>query len=442
MNEKKELKKLLIFDWKILVAIIFLMITGGVAVYSSTYNPDATKLNWLFLKYVFFSITGLIIMCITMFINYTKLAEHRISLYIPMLLVLITVLIPGVGTTINGSSSWLFGMQPSEFGKVIMIIFLAGYLDQIGDKIKEEKYFALAGFFIIIPIILVLLQPDLGTVLVYCFIVFVMLFVGGVPVRYIIGLLSIGVIGLSIPMFLAYKKMSDDINNILFNFLSHRLYIGYICGILLFISILLLTINFYMNNKIIDLLSFSFFVLFLSMCAALIFDVGLKTYQKERLLVFMNPELTRLSSGYNIIQSLIAFASGGFSGVGYGGSIQKLSYLPECHTDFIFAIIAEELGFVGCVLVIGLFFTFMQRGFLIAARCPDMYGKLLAVGITFSIVFQAFMNMSVASSFLPTTGVPLPFISYGGSSLIVSLIMVGILLNISKKRIKKIRNRY
>ena len=219
MNEKKELKKLLIFDWKILVAIIFLMITGGVAVYSSTYNPDATKLNWLFLKYVFFSITGLIIMCITMFINYTKLAEHRISLYIPMLLVLITVLIPGVGTTINGSSSWLFGMQPSEFGKVIMIIFLAGYLDQIGDKIKEEKYFALAGFFIIIPIILVLLQPDLGTVLVYCFIVFVMLFVGGVPVRYIIGLLSIGVIGLSIPMFLAYKKMSDDINNILFNHL-------------------------------------------------------------------------------------------------------------------------------------------------------------------------------------------------------------------------------
>lgn len=168
----------------------------------------------------------------------------------------------------------------------------------------------------------------------------------------------------------------------------------------------------------------------------------IKPYQLQRIKTWHHPELDPLGAGYNIIQSLIAFASGGFSGVGYGGSIQKLSYLPECHTDFIFAIIAEELGFVGCVLVIGLFFTFMQRGFLIAARCPDMYGKLLAVGITFSIVFQAFMNMSVASSFLPTTGVPLPFISYGGSSLIVSLIMVGILLNISKKRIKKIRNRF
>ena len=166
----------------------------------------------------------------------------------------------------------------------------------------------------------------------------------------------------------------------------------------------------------------------------------IKPYQLKRIWVWLHPESDPLGAGYNIIQSLIAFASGGFSGVGYGGSIQKLSYLPECHTDFIFAIIAEELGLMGCLLIIGLFFTFMQRGFIIASKCPDMYGKLLAIGITFSITFQAFMNMSVASSFLPTTGVPLPFISYGGSSLIVSMIMVGILLNISKKKIKKIRN--
>ena len=166
----------------------------------------------------------------------------------------------------------------------------------------------------------------------------------------------------------------------------------------------------------------------------------IKPYQMQRIKTWQHPELDPQGAGYNIIQSLIAFASGGFSGVGYGGSIQKLSYLPECHTDFIFAIIAEELGWVGCVLIIGLFFTLIHRGFIIASRCPDMFGKLLAVGITFSIGFQAFLNISVASSFFPTTGVPLPFISYGGSSLIVSLCMVGVLLNISKKRIKKIRN--
>ncbi len=166
----------------------------------------------------------------------------------------------------------------------------------------------------------------------------------------------------------------------------------------------------------------------------------IKPYQLQRLRIWRHPESDPQGAGYNIIQSLIAFASGGFNGVGYGGSIQKLAYLPECHTDFIFAILAEELGFIGCVLVIGLFWTLVHRGFIIASRCPDMYGRLLAVGITFAIGFQAFLNISVASSFLPTTGVPLPFISYGGSSLIVSLWMVGILLNISKKRIKKIRN--
>lgn len=186
--------------------------------------------------------------------------------------------------------------------------------------------------------------------------------------------------------------------------------------------------------------------LFFSCLCGMIFAVFIaaatiiKPYQMQRLTTWQHPELDPQGAGYNIIQSLIAFASGGLTGVGYGGSIQKLSYLPECHTDFIFAIIAEELGWVGCVLIIGLFWTFIHRGLIIASRCPDMFGKLIAIGITFSIGFQAFLNISVASSFFPTTGVPLPFISYGGSSLIVSLCMVGVLLNISKKRIKKIRD--
>lgn len=165
----------------------------------------------------------------------------------------------------------------------------------------------------------------------------------------------------------------------------------------------------------------------------------IKPYQMSRITTWLNPEADPLGAGYNVIQSLVAFATGGFWGMGYGNSKQKLAWLPEAHTDFIFAVIGEEMGFIGCVLVIGLFWTFVHRGLVIASRCPDMYGKLLAVGITFSIGFQAFLNMSVASSFLPATGVPLPFISYGGSSLMVSMWMVGILLNISKKRIKKIR---
>lgn len=167
----------------------------------------------------------------------------------------------------------------------------------------------------------------------------------------------------------------------------------------------------------------------------------LQPYQLQRIKIWLNPEVDPLGAGYNIIQSMVAFASGGLWGSGYGASKQKLAWLPEAHTDFIFAVIGEELGFIGCLFLIGLFWTILQRGFVIASRCPDMYGKLLAIGLTFSICFQAFLNMSVASSMLPATGVPLPFISYGGSSVMITLCMVGILLNISKKKVQTIRVR-
>ena len=164
---------------------------------------------------------------------------------------------------------------------------------------------------------------------------------------------------------------------------------------------------------------------------------GLKGYQSSRITTWLHPESDPLGAGYNIIQSLVAFASGGLYGVGYGSSKQKLAWLPEAHTDFIFAVIGEEHGFIGCLLIVCLFWTILQRGFHIAIKCQDAYGKLLALGLTFSICFQGYTNMFVASSFIPATGVPMPFISYGGSSVMVSLWMVGILLNISKDNITR-----
>lgn len=181
--------------------------------------------------------------------------------------------------------------------------------------------------------------------------------------------------------------------------------------------------------------------MFLTMIGTAITGVVLfiKPYQLSRLKIWLNPEIDPYGAGYNIIQSLLAFAAGGLWGVGFGNSKQKLAWLPEGHTDFIFAVIGEESGFLGCVLIIGLFLTFIQRGLSISSRCTNMFGKLLASGITFSIGAQAFINMGVSSSFIPTTGVPLPFISYGGTSLLVSMCMVGVLLNISKKRIRRIK---
>jgi len=164
----------------------------------------------------------------------------------------------------------------------------------------------------------------------------------------------------------------------------------------------------------------------------------IRSFQKQRIMIWLNPDADPYGAGYNIIQSMLAFVAGGFFGEGYGNSRQKLGWLPEGHTDFIYAVLGEEFGFLGCLLIIGLFIAFLQRGIIIANKCEDVFGKLLASGIAVSITIQAFINIAVASSMFPATGVPMPFISYGGTSLFITMCMVGILLNISKKKIIRI----
>lgn len=163
-------------------------------------------------------------------------------------------------------------------------------------------------------------------------------------------------------------------------------------------------------------------------------------YQLNRILGWLNPWLDPQDKGYNIIQSWYAFGSGGIFGVGLGNSKQKLFYLPFRHTDFIFAVIAEELGLIGTVILVGIFVAFTYRGLLLSFMCENTYGRLLAVGITCSIAIQTFVNMGVATGVLPPTGVTLPLISCGGSSTLAIFVMLGILLNISRKRIQRINN--
>ncbi len=167
---------------------------------------------------------------------------------------------------------------------------------------------------------------------------------------------------------------------------------------------------------------------------AVIYEVVHKAYRLQRLLAFIDPAKNPLGSGYHILQSLFALGSGGFVGVGLGRSAFKFFYLPEQYTDFIFAILGNELGFIGGAVVLVLFVMLLWRGFKIAAEAPDSYGRLLAAGLTSMILIQALLNVAVVTDSLPVTGVPLPFISYGGSSLVFTLIGVGILLNISRQR--------
>lgn len=357
-------------DRPLLVAVIFLVVIGLMAIFSAS-APKCVEMGVnparFFLQQLFGVIVGFIGLRWLSNFHYKKLITYTIPFTFFVIIMLILVKVAGV--TVNGAQRWIniagFSLQPSEFAKPAVVLLLAGVFYRNTDLLDNNKIVT-AFLPIAVMLGLIFLQPNLSMII---------LLVSTSAAIYVCA-------GGSIKLLLT--------------------------GAACVIPLLLLK--------------------------------GLRGYQSSRITTWLNPEADPLGAGYNVIQSLVAFASGGMFGVGYGGSKQKLAWLPESHTDFIFAVIGEELGFVGCMLLICLFWTILQRGFIIATKCQDMYGKLLALGLTFSICFQGFLNMWVASSFVPATGVPMPFISYGGSSIMVSLWMVGILLNISKDNVKRIRN--
>lgn len=367
-------------DVTIMIVVAFLVTIGIISIFSAS-APKCMQLGQNPARFALFQMLFLVIGVVGMkfFINYDykKLVPWTMPVTIAVTIGLLLVAFTPLGVTVNESKRWLnIGFTNLQPSEFAKMATVM--LMAIAFH-KNAKIFVSQKWVYFIPILIMVLlifkQPNLSMVILLLSTCLICWLSAGGPLKLIITLGAIGGVG-------AVTMITSALNGLTF---------------------------------------------------------FLKPYQLSRITTWLNPEQYALTTGYQIIQALTAFAAGGFWGVGFGNSKQKLYWLPESHTDFIFAVIGEELGWIGCILVIGLFWTLIHRGLVIASRCPDMYGKLLAVGITFSIGFQAFLNISVATSFLPATGVPLPFISYGGSSLMVSLWMIGILLNISKKRVRKIR---
>jgi cell division protein FtsW len=277
---------------------------------------------------------------------------------------LVLVLIPGVGREVSGARRWFrfkfISFQPSELMNLAMIIYVADFIARKGSLIKSF----IRGF--LPPVcalgccaLLVLVQPDLGTTIAISLVVFIMLFIAGTRIEYLLSL-------------------------------------------------------------------------FLMALPALYFLIFSVPYRRARILAFLNPWLDPRGSGFQIIQSQVALGSGGIFGVGLGHSRQKLFFLPAAHTDFIFSIIGEELGLLGTLAVIMLFMIFIQQGVRIIRNAPDRFGYFLALGLVLMIVIKAVINIGVSCGVLPTKGLPLPFISYGGSSFIFDMVSVGILINIAR----------
>lgn len=354
-------------DLLLFIAVILIGIFGVVMIYSSSSIWAEYKFNDS-LKYLksqtIFLILGIIIMITVSKIPYTYYLKKANILLLVCFFLLILVIIPGIGTVRNGSRSWFgiggFGIQPSEFMKLALIIFVSKYLYKNSKYVKSIKKCIIPILLVTLVVFgLIMLQPDFGTGVIIVMSVIGLLFISGVSMKFFMVLGVFGIIG----------------------------------------------------------------------GAGLII---IAPYRFERILSFINPWLDPLGSGFQAIQSLFAIGPGGLLGLGLGNSIQKQFYLPEPQTDFIFAIISEELGFLGIVIVSTLFLIIIYRGLKISIDAKDLFSKYLSFGITFQLAFQTLLNLMVVVGLIPITGVTLPFLSYGGSSLLVSMASIGIILNISR----------
>ena len=369
-------------DYVLVITVLILVSLGVVMVLSASAPSALSKTGssyTYFIKQFGFAVFGIIAMLFVSKIDYRFYKKYYWGVYVVSVLVLLLVLVPHLGKEVNGALRWieikgLGQFQPSEITKIGLIIFYAGYLSDHKSELKDFwRGFFKPLIFLAIPVaILYRIQNHLSVSLVISVITFVMMLMAGVRVLHFVWAGLAGGAGLTL---LLLKGKIDQIKGVSGTSDSFRL---------------------------------------------------------DRIKVFFDPWSDATGTGYQMIQSLYAIGSGGLFGVGLGNSKQKYLYIPEPQNDFIFAIIAEELGFVGCIAIIALFAVFVWRGIVIAMKAPDMFGSLIAVGITTLVAIQAIINIAVVTASIPTTGMALPFFSYGGTALVILLSSVGILLNISR----------
>ncbi len=352
------------FDYLLLTLVLLITGMGIVNLYSAGFNRGGG--TPLYIKQMYFLAVGLGLMMLTLFYDYRHLEKLGYPIYILSILLLVGVMV--AGKTVYGGRRWLLlgpiSFQPSELAKIGVILALATYFNR-RPRLESMgfKDLVFPGLLVLVPVALIIKQPDLGSGILVALVAGSMIFFAGVRWRTLVS-----------------------------------------C------------------------------VLTMGLCSPLIWHF-LKDYQRLRVLTFLNPERDPLGAGYHIIQSMIAVGSGQFWGKGFlQGTQSQLYFLPEQHTDFVFSVFAEEWGFIGSALLLLLFTGLALWGLQVARDCKERFGHFLALGVTALIFWQIFINLCMVTGFLPVVGIPLPLFSYGGSSLITTLLGVGFLLNIRMRR--------
>lgn len=366
MKMPKEIpSRFIAYDAGLLLPVLFLVGIGIVMVYSAS-SALAQKMvgtEYFFLKkQALFALLGIAVLLVCRYFPYRWYRPLTYPLLILAVAFLVAIHFSGIGYAAGGATRWLrFGaiaFQPAEFARLVLIIYLAYSMDRKQEQLKHFSIGFLPHLLVLaVFIVLLFMQPDFGSVVIFGLITWIMLFVGGIRMLHLLTSLV-----LILPA-------------------------AYLC----------------MINA---------------------------AYRFKRLLSFLDPWQYPNDEGYQIIHSMMAFGTGGLWGTGIGNGIQKLFYLPEPHTDFIFSVIGEELGFIGIVVILALYGLILWRGIRIARQTNDLFGAYMATGLTTAITLQVCVNMGVAVGLLPTKGLTLPFLSYGGTSLLINMASIGILMNI------------
>jgi rod shape determining protein RodA len=346
------------FDIYLFGSSILLLVLGLLMIYSTTLE-NTTNLMWRQLIYALLGFAGMFALA---FFDYRKLKSGTGILYV--LVVASLILVWFIGLNVRGSTRWfdfgIFRLQPAEFAKLAVVIIMAKFLSMSGERLKNFRYVLLSALYAGIPAILVLIEPDLGSALVICFIWIALLMLSKINKKHL-AILMVLIVALSA---LGWFFMLED-------------------------------------------------------------------YQKNRIYTFLDPDRDPQGSGYNVLQSIIAVGSGNITGRGVGRGLQsQLKFLPERQTDFIFASTAEELGLLGSTFIIGMYGVIFTRLIRVVKHARDNFGMYISLGVFFMLLIQVIINIGMNIGLLPVTGIPLPLISYGGSSLITTMLALGLVQSV------------
>jgi len=390
------------WDWKLVSAALALSIIGIILIYSAQHYSEDTAAKYYYLRQLIWLAVALAAFAFT-----TKLPPRFFDFIAYLfygLMVVLLIIVLAMGSRQMGAARWFtigpINFQPSEFAKLAVLLALTRFFAYTKLPAKSKRRLALSFILVAVPVGLILKQPDLGTSLVYIVLLFSLWLFSGLSPLYLILIIS--------PLISLVAA---------FHWLAWAIYFLLLL-ILLFIA--RPALSFAVLITVVNLV--------FGMMTPLVWN-KLADYQKMRIIIFLDPGRDPQKAGYQIIQSIISVGSGGLIGKGFlGGSQTRLEYLPVRHTDFVFSVLGEEFGFIGGFIVLGLFAFIIFRGLKIAAKCRSSFLATLAWGVVTIIFFQMAVNIGMTLGLMPVTGLPLPFVSYGGTSLVFFWIMIGLLV--------------